>query len=146
MCLKKLSPVLRQITQALERYMWPVVRLLMRLRMAQIFWMAGQVKLADWDNTLSLFQDEYKVPFLPPEVAAYLATTFEVCCPILLTLGLFTRLATLPMLAMTAVIQFTYTQSPEHLFWALILGALLCTGAGPISLDAWIKKRYLQNG
>ncbi len=113
----------------------PVMLLVLRLWIAYIFWNAGMVKIEDFDNTIALFRDEYKTPFLPPQLAAIFATTFELSCPILLTLGLATRLATLPLLAMTAVIQFTYNQNPEHTYWAMLLGTILVSGAGKISLD-----------
>lgn len=109
--------------------------LVLRLWIAHIFWNAGMVKIEDFDNTIALFRDEYKTPFLPPQIAAIFATAFELSCPILLTLGLATRLATLPLLAMTAVIQFTYDQNPEHIYWAMLLGTILVSGAGKISLD-----------
>jgi putative oxidoreductase len=93
---------------------------------------------------VQLFRDEYQVPLLPPALAATIATTFELTCPVLLALGLATRLGTLPLLGMTMVIQlFVYPQSwPEHLTWAALLLLILTRGPGPISLDHLIG-RYL---
>ena len=113
----------------------PVMLLVLRLWIAYIFWNAGMVKIEDFDNTIALFRDEYKTPFLPPQIAAFFATAFELSCPILLTLGLATRLATLPLLAMTAVIQLTYDQNIQHYYWAMLLGTILVSVAGKISLD-----------
>jgi putative oxidoreductase len=120
-----------------------VVLLVMRLWMAKIFWQSGMVKISDWQNTLYLFKEEYKVPLLPPELAAYFGTGFELICPVLLVLGLGTRLATLPLLAMTAVIQFTYDQNIEHAYWALLLAILLTIGAGKISADYILRRKFL---
>jgi putative oxidoreductase len=86
---------------------------------------------------VQLFADEYKVPVLPPDLAATLATSFEIGCSVLLIAGLATRLATLPLLAMIVVIQiFVYPNAySEHLTWASILLFLLTRGGGSWSLD-----------
>ena len=87
-----------------------------------------------------LFRDEYNVPVLPLEFAATLAASVELTCPVLLVLGLFTRLATLPMLGMTFVIEaFVYPEDwIEHLTWASLLLFVLTCGPGAIALDRWI--------
>jgi len=110
--------------------------------MAHIFWVSGTLKIEDFDNTISLFRDEYQVPLLPPLFAAVIATIFELACPLLLTLGLATRLATLPLLAMTATIQFTYDQNIQHAYWAMLLGVILCSGAGRISADYRLTRHW----
>lgn len=112
-------------------------QLLFRLAVAGVFLRAGLTKMASWEPTVALFRDEYRVPVLPPEVAAVLATTFEVGCSMLLILGLATRLATLPLLAMLLTIQlFVYPQAwPEHLVWGSLLFFLLTRGPGAISVD-----------
>jgi putative oxidoreductase len=110
--------------------------------MAHVFWRSGRIKLKHWDATLSLFKFEYKAPFIAPDLAAYLATTFELVCPVLLVAGLMTRLAATPLLIMTAVIQFTYISHQNHLYWSFLLGTILLKGAGPLSLDALYCKRF----
>jgi putative oxidoreductase len=112
-------------------------QLLFRLAIAGVFFRAGLTKVASWGPTVALFREEYKVPVLPPELAAVLATTFELGCSLLLIAGLATRVATLPLLAMIATIQlFVYPQAwPEHLVWGSILLFLLTRGAGAVSLD-----------
>jgi putative oxidoreductase len=87
--------------------------------------------------TVQLFADEYQVPVLSPEIAAMLAVTFEFGCSALLVLGLATRLATLPLLGMLAVIQtFVYPNTwSDHLTWGSILLFLLTRGGGALSLD-----------
>ena len=102
-----------------------------------MFWRSGQTKLANWDTTVQLFQDEYHVPVLPPEIAATLGATFELGCSTLLLFGLFTRLATLPLLGMTFVIQvFVYPNNwPDHFLWSALLIFVFLRGPGAISLD-----------
>lgn len=121
-----------------------VLQLMARCSMAIVFWRSGQTKIANWDLTLQLFANEYKVPILPPEIAAPLAAAVELSTPILLVLGLFTRLATLPMIAMTLVIQvFVYPQSwADHLAWLTFLLLLLTRGPGAISLDYLVARHF----
>ena len=101
-------------------------------------------KLANWDTALALFVDEYKVPLLAPEVAAYIAVTIELTTPVLLVLGLATRLAALVLLCMTTVIEiFVYPLAwPTHIQWAAMLLVLLCRGPGELSLDELIRRRF----
>ena len=123
--------------ELLGRVPLALVQLLFRLAIASVFLKAGLTKIASWETTVQLFADEYKVPVLSPELAATMAATFELGCSMLLIFGLGTRLATLPLLGMIAVIQtFVYPHAySEHLTWASILLFLLTRGAGPWSLD-----------
>ena len=119
------------------RFPLSVIQLLFRFAVASVFLKAGLNKIASWDLTVQLFADEYKVPVLSPELAARLASTLEIGCSTLLILGLGTRLATLPLLGMIAVIQTTVYPNAyaEHLTWGSILLFLLTRGGGPWSLD-----------
>lgn len=119
----------------------PVMMLLVRLYMAQVFFLSGLQKIRNWDNTISLFTSEHPVPFLPPQVAAVMSSMFELSCPVLLTLGLAARLATLPVLGMTAVIYFTYDHSAEVCEWFLLYGMILFYGPGKLSFDHLISKK-----
>ena len=112
-------------------------QVLFRLAIAGVFLRAGLNKVASWESTVALFREEYRVPVLPPEIAAVMASSVEVGCSLLLLAGLATRVATLPMLGMIATIQlFVYPQAwPEHLTWASILVFLLTRGGGTLSLD-----------
>jgi putative oxidoreductase len=114
-----------------------VLQLMFRLAIASVFLKAGLNKVASWETTVQLFADEYKVPVLPPETAAMLASTFEIGCSLLLIVGLATRVATLPLLGMIVVIQTTVYPNAyaEHLTWASLLLFLLTRGGGPVSLD-----------
>jgi putative oxidoreductase len=130
------------IARGAERVGLAVCPLLFRLAIASVFLRAGLNKLMSWGPTVMLFRDEYRVPILSPEIAAGLATAFELGCSLLLVVGLATRLATLPLFAMIAVIQlFVYPSAwPEHLTWASILLFLVTRGAGPLSLDRLIAR------
>ena len=125
------------VTAWLGRFPLPIAQLLFRLAIASVFLKAGLTKMASWEVTIQLFADEYQVPVLPPEVAALMATTVELSCSTLLALGLATRVATLPLLGMIAVIQiFVYPHAwSDHLTWGSILLFLLTRGGGPLSLD-----------
>ena len=114
-----------------------------RLAVAQVFWSSAQTKLANWDATLQLFEDEYKVPLLPADFAAHLGAGIELTTPVLLVLGLLTRPAAFVLLGMTTVIEvFVYPQAwPTHIQWAAILVFLLFRGPGNISLDYLIQRR-----
>lgn len=112
-----------------------------RIAIAAIFFQSGRTKvgglLTVTDSTYALFRDEYKVPLLPPQIAAHVAAYAEHLFPILLALGLFTRLSALGLLGMTAVIQlFVYPDAwPTHLSWAGLLLYLVARGGGVVSLD-----------
>lgn len=121
----------------------PLLALGARLSMAGVFLMSGRTKVEGWlsvsDTAVSLFEDEYRLPLLPPDVAAHLATFAEHLFPLLLVLGLATRLSAAALLAMTLVIQlFVYPSAwATHLGWATLLLYLVGRGPGALSLDAW---------
>lgn len=139
-----LTHKVRRLYDRLEYLPLSLLQLMARISMATIFWRAGQSKLANWDLTLQLFASEYKVPILPPELAAPLAASVELTTPVLLVLGLATRLACLPMIGMTLVIQtFVYPQSwVEHLTWMTFLLLLLTRGPGVMSLDHLVRRIF----
>lgn len=122
----------------LEAFPLPLLQLAMRLAIVWVFWRSGQIKLANMEIATGMFRDEYKVPLLPPEVAAWLATGIELAAPALILVGLATRLATLPLVGLAVVIQlFVYpVDYPTHLPWLAILLFILVRGPGPYSLDA----------
>ena len=112
-----------------------------RVAIGAIFFLSGRTKVDGWlsvnQSAYTLFREEYKVPVIPPEIAAHMAAYAEHLFPILLVLGLFTRLSALALLGMTAVIQiFVYPDAwPTHLSWAGLLLYLVARGAGPLSID-----------
>ncbi|HEV2041097.1 MAG TPA: DoxX family protein, partial [Casimicrobiaceae bacterium] len=107
----------------LDAVPYTVLAIPLRLAVATVFWNSGMAKLANWDTALALFTEEYKVPLLSPEVAAYLAATIELTTPVLLVFGLLTRPAAAVLLGMTTVIEvFVYPQAwPTHIQWAAML-------------------------
>lgn len=118
-----------------------------RVAIAAIFFLSGRTKVEGWltvtDSAYSLFRDEYRLPLVPVEIAAHAAAYAEHLFPLLLVLGLFTRLSALALLGMTLVIQvFVYPDAwPTHLSWAGLLLYLVGRGAGTVSLDRWLRIR-----
>lgn len=112
-----------------------------RVAIAAVFFLSGRTKveglLTLTESAYTLFREEYKVPVIPPEIAAHMAAYAEHLFPLLLVLGLCTRLSALALLGMTGVIQiFVYPDAwPIHLSWAGLLLYLVGRGAGPVSLD-----------
>jgi len=121
--------------------------LVQRLGIASVFFMSGRTKIAEgsWltidDSAFELFRTDYHLPLIPPVPAAYAATTAEHLFPILLTLGLFTRLSAGGLLVMTTVIEvFVYPDAwPTHLSWAGLLLPSIALGGGKLSLDRLFK-------
>ena len=109
----------------------------MRLAVGATFFRSGMNKVESFDTAITLFREEYRLPFLPPELAAYLGTSVELGASVLLVLGLFARLGAAALLAMTLVIQFLVYPAnwPEHLMWASILAYVLSRGPGALSID-----------
>ena len=127
----------------LERVPYTALALPLRLAVATVFWNSAMTKLADWNAALELFREDYRLPLLSPEFAAYLAVSIELTTPVLLVLGLATRPVALVLLGMTTVIEvFVYPQAwPTHIQWAAMLLVLLCRGAGKWSLDYLLYRR-----
>ncbi|WP_420383738.1 DoxX family protein [Novosphingobium sp.] len=115
--------------------------LVARLGIAAIFFLSGRSKVTGvlhiTDSAYYLFETDYKLPFVPPHIAAHLATYSEHLFPILLVLGLGTRFSALALLGMTTVIEvFVYPDAwPTHLSWAGLLLPLIAYGGGAFSLD-----------
>ncbi len=112
-----------------------------RVSIAAVFLQSGRTKVDGWlhvsDGAVELFRDEYKLPLLSPELAAHLSAYAEHLFPLLLVLGLVTRLSAFALLAMTIVIEiFVYPDAwPTHLSWAGLLLYLISRGAGSMSID-----------
>jgi putative oxidoreductase len=140
------SALVARTVQRLDRVPYALLALPLRFALATVFWNSAMTKLADWNTTISLFANDYQVPLLPPEIAAYMAASMELTTPVLLVFGLFTRAAALVLLGMTAVIEiFVYPLAwPTHIQWAAMLLILLCRGAGKLSLDELVWHRFNQ--
>jgi len=124
----------------LAKYVSPILLLTLRIMIAMVFLKSGMIKIHNFDSTVFLFENEYNVPLVSPIFAAYSATFFELACSVLLIIGLATRLATLPLIGMALVIQFSVMQHPIHFYWIAVLATILTFGPGCISLDALIKR------
>lgn len=112
-----------------------------RIAIAGVFLMSGRTKVDGFmtitDSTFELFRSEYKLPFIAPEIAAHMATYAEHLFPVLLIVGLFSRLSAVALLGMTIVIEvFVYPDAwATHLTWAGLLLVIIAKGAGAVSLD-----------
>ena len=120
--------------------------LVARLGIASVFFLSGRTKvdglLSIKPSTYDLFASEYALPLVSPHVAAHMATYAEHLFPVLLVLGLFTRLSAFGLLTMTAVIEvFVYPDAwPTHLTWAGLLLPLLARGGGAWSIDRLLRR------
>jgi len=125
----------------------PFASLTARLYVGWVFFAAGLTKIRDWETTLWLFEEEYAVPLLNPELAAWLGTAGEILLPILLVLGIGTRFSALGLsvvniaavLSLESIAPAAYTL---HVLWGLLLAQVVIFGAGKLSLDSLINYRY----
>ena len=130
-----------RIGAQLNRVPLSIPLLVARLGVAAVFFMSGRTKVDGFlhitDSTYSLFETDYRLPLVPPHLAAHLATYQEHLFSIMLAVGLFSRLGALGLLGMTAVIEiFVYPDAwPTHLSWAGLLLPILLRGPGRFSLD-----------
>ena len=134
-------PFITKTIEFLETKLMHLLMLFIRFWIARVFWYSGLTKISNWEGTIFLFKDEYKVPVINPEIAAYLSTSVELACPILLITGFMSRLSAIPLICMTMVIQLTYDNSVEHIYWMTLLATILLYGPGKISLDYIIKNK-----
>lgn len=152
---------LARIIGLFDRIPDSLIALLARFSIAAIFWKSGQTKIEGLaidvfsgefqlgipslsPSAVFLFREEYRLPLIPPELAAPLAATAEHLFPLLLLLGLATRFSALALLIMTAIIQlFVYPDAyPTHGVWAAALLLLMARGPGKVSLDHWLARRF----
>jgi putative oxidoreductase len=138
-----------------------LIAIIGRFSIAAVFWKSGQTKVQGFaidivsgdfslgvphlsDSVVDLFRSEYKLPLVPPELAAPLAAFAEHLFPLLILVGLATRLSALALLVMTLTIQLlVYPDAyPTHGVWAAVLIFLIARGPGVISLDHLIARRW----
>jgi len=119
---------------------WPVLDLVLRLALAQSFFVSGLLKASNWPNALYLATHEYPVSWLSPITAAYTGVTIELLGAALLAVGVMTRYAALSMLILTLVIQFSYKALDAQLYSAALLGWYVLHGAGSLSLDGVLRR------
>ncbi|MBR7748339.1 DoxX family protein [Undibacterium baiyunense] len=144
-----LHRLLMRCDALLHRYTSDVISFVLRGFIAWQFLKSALNKLRDWPSTISLFQDEYHVPFLSPELAAYLGTGAELLFSILLILGLFSSLSALALLFVNLMAVVSYPilwelECPaglnDHFYWAVLLMLVIVFGAGKWSLDHWLRQ------
>ncbi|PMP05905.1 hypothetical protein BCS94_13385 [Vibrio breoganii] len=137
------------IVENLQGLAVPALLLFCRLWVAWVFFNAGLVKIGTWDSTLFLFEYEYQVPILPWEIAAYVGTATELIVPIFIALGLFTRpfAAILFIFNIMAVVSYPVLWEKgfyDHQLWGLMILINLILGAGILSADHILAKRFKQ--
>lgn len=140
------APVIRTL-----EFFGPLALLGIRLWVANVFWKSGVNKFQSWETTKFLFQYEYKVPLLNPEIAAFLGTATELIFPVLLAIGLGGRLAAIVLFVFNIIAVISYPGLNEagiqqHQLWGLMLLLLACYGPGKLSIDHFIRNRYLGHG
>lgn len=138
----------RSLIDIAEQYLAPVLDLVIRIWVGKVFFMSGLTKIQSWDSTLSLFENEYSVPLLPPQLAAYMGTFTELFFPVLLVLGLGTRFAAGVLFVFNIIAVLSYSDLGEvgvmqHQYWGLLLLVPLLHGPGKISIDHFIRRRFL---
>ncbi len=136
--------------EGLEKFATPLVLLFVRIWAAKAFLQSGLVKIQSWDSTLYLFEEEYQVPLLPWEMAAYLGTAAELILPPLLIIGLMSRgvASVLFVFNIIAVISYPVLWGQgfyDHQLWGLMFLMTAIFGPGALSVDHLLKKRFSKN-
>jgi putative oxidoreductase len=134
------APIIRGLN-----FVSPVADLAIRVWVALVFFQAGLTKIQSWDSTLALFENEYEVPLLPSDVAAYFGTFTELFFPVLLVLGLAGRFSAGVLFVFNIIAVVSYPDlSPagleQHKVWGLLLFVTLLHGPGKLSVDYVISK------
>lgn len=137
-----------QLNAALDS-LQPLAALAARMYVAQVFFLSGLTKLRDWEITIALFTEEYKVPLLSPAAAAFMGTAGELVLPVLLVLGLGGRFAALGLFVVNAVAVISLADIPpaafqQHVFWSALLAGLAIFGPGRWSLDHFVGPRLVR--
>jgi putative oxidoreductase len=134
------------LRQLLDMLQSPAL-LVARAYVAYVFFISGLTKLRDWDTTVALFTDEYKVPLLSPTVAAFMGTAGELVLPVLLLVGLGTRFAALGLsvvnvVAVIALQEIAPAALQQHILWGALLAAVAVFGAGAFGAERWLAPRF----
>ncbi len=137
---------LHRTLRLLDRIPHDAIALLSRISIAAVFWQSGQTKVDGWhvtDNAIYLFETDYRLPFVDPWLAAHLSALAEHLFPVLLVIGLASRLSALALLAMTLVIEvFVYPDAwPTHGTWAVCFLVIIAGGPGRVAIDHLIAGR-----
>jgi putative oxidoreductase len=138
----------QRVIALIEAWVTPTFDLAIRLYVASVFFKSGLTKIQDWSSTVALFQYEYQVPVLPPELAAVMGTAGELGLPVLLALGLAGRFGAAGLSVMNVVAVIAYADlsdlgRQDHLLWGALLLVTLLHGPGRWSLDRWLATRWV---
>jgi putative oxidoreductase len=144
--LQSLLRLWQPVRQLLDLLQGPAL-LLARAYVARAFFASGLTKIHDWETTVALFTDEYKVPLLSPTVAAFMGTGGELVLPVLLLLGLGSRFAALGLsvvniVAVIALQEIAPAALQQHVLWGTLLATVAVFGAGLLSLEHWLLLRW----
>lgn len=148
--MKKILGLYSRAIKLSDVTLWPLADLAIRLYMANIFWKSGYLRLQDvlngqWGSQVTAFTEYHPIPGVPGEIAAIFGVGGEVVLPILLALGLFTRIGAGGLFVMTLVIQFAVpadygVANDEHYYWLLLLLVPMLRGASLLSVDKIAQK------
>lgn len=160
---ERLESLVRRAVAAMARIPHSLIAFVARFSIAGVFWQSGQTKVENFaidlvggtvqlgwprlgPSTVDLFRDEYRLPLIPPEIAAPLAAIAEHVFPALILIGLATRFSALALLIMTLVIQtLVYPGAwPTHGTWIAIFLYLMARGPGVLSVDHLIARHCAQ--
>lgn len=142
------QPIAKSLTCSLNA-LAPFLDLGIRLWVANIFWKSGLTKIQSWDSTVALFTHEYQVPLLSPTVAAVMGTSVELVFPVLLVLGLAGRLSAGVLFVFNLIAVISYPDLNEigikdHVYWGILLLVPLLHGPGRLSIDHYLRKRWMR--
>lgn len=142
---RKIDTAITPLRNIADTIGYPIFDLTARLYVGWAFFKSGLSRFdsflnGTWEDQVFLFTEEHPVPGIPGEIGAVLGTGGELILPILLIAGLFSRFAAAGLLIMTAIIEFTYTHSTDHVLWAFLLGMVFIKGASTLSADHFLLK------
>lgn len=141
------QPIAKAFTCSLNA-LAPFLDLGIRVWVANIFWKSGLTKIQSWDSTVALFTHEYQVPLLSPTMAAAMGTAVELVFPVLLVLGLAGRLSAGVLFVFNIIAVISYPDLNEvgikdHVYWGILLLVPLLHGPGRLSIDHYLRKRWM---
>ena len=144
----KIHQLSTRFDDLIEQWGGAILLLILRCYVGWQFMKSGLVKIQNWPGTLDLFHNEYHVPLLPPDLAAYMGAGGELFFPCLIFIGLFSRPAAIGLIGVNAMAVISYPQLWEfecpaaindHFYWTILLVIVLVFGAGRFSIDGILK-------
>ena len=145
--MQKIAELIHPLLRGLE-FLAPIGDLLLRIWVSWVFLKSGMNKWESWDTTLMLFEYEYSVPILPPDIAAYAGTATELIFPVLLIVGFFGRASAGILFVFNIIAVISYPSLNEagqlqHYMWGIMLLIPFLRGPGALSVDHFIRRKYL---